>query len=63
MLSLSVLAAGGCYERTVSARGFGADRVTIQDANSPGPVKKTKVRDTATHKELPAQRERLLRER
>jgi hypothetical protein len=49
----------GCYERTVSATGFGADRVVLHDPNSPDPVKTTKVRQTTTHKQLPARRLRV----
>jgi hypothetical protein len=40
-LALAALAAaaaataGGCYERTVAARGYGADRVDVYKANAP----------------------------
>lgn len=55
-LPMAMLSAAGCYERTVSAKGFGADRVIVREANSPDPVKTTKVRQTTTHKSLPANR-------
>jgi hypothetical protein len=63
-LSLVLLAAspfviGGCYERTVSAKGFGADRAMLAEPNSPEPVKTTKVRQHSTHKQLPPQRMRI----
>jgi hypothetical protein len=36
----AAFSAGGCYERTVAARGYGADRVDVYKANVP--------RDSAT---------------
>jgi hypothetical protein len=62
-LALPLLAvalfSGGCYEKTVSAKGFGADRVTLSAPDSPDPVKTTKLRQSTTHKNLPAQRMRV----
>lgn len=56
LLSLTVLSGmlTGCYERVVSAHGFGADRMAIHNSDSPQPVKATKLREPASHKPLPS---------
>jgi len=35
ILPVLALAAGGCYQRVVSARGFGADTTNVQRGNLP----------------------------
>ncbi len=34
-LGCALMAACGCYERVVGAKGFGADKAQIQQANNP----------------------------
>lgn len=34
VLACAVLAAGGCYQKVVSAQGFGADRVSIEKGDT-----------------------------
>jgi hypothetical protein len=58
-LLLPSLVLAGCYEKTVSAKGFGGDRVILSEPDSPEPVKTTKLRQNTTHKQLPSQRLRV----
>ncbi|MBX3376666.1 MAG: hypothetical protein KF678_06650 [Phycisphaeraceae bacterium] len=57
-LVLSIVAVpllGGCYERVVSARGMGAQGVTVTHPNSPDDSKATSTqRKTVKLKEAPS---------